>query len=63
MSVKIWSRRCELWCFQGCGRSGSTDTLSTLAGILGETGSRSILELILKPVLEPILKSVQEESS
>jgi len=61
MSDKIWSRGCELWCFQGRGVSGSTDTLSTLAGILSETGSGPVLEPVSKPVLEPILKSVRGE--
>jgi len=28
--------------------------LSTLDGILGETGSRTVLELVLEHVLEPV---------
>jgi len=52
MLDKIWSRGCKLWCFPGRGVSGSTNTLSTLALILGETGSGS--------VLAPVLKSVRE---
>ena len=61
MSDKIWSRGCKLWCFQGRGVSGSIDTLSTLARILRETGFGPILEPVSKPVLELVLKSVQEE--
>jgi len=61
MPDKIWSRGCELWCFQGRGVSGSIDTLFTLAEILDTAGSGSILEPILKHVLEPVLKSIREE--
>ena len=61
MSDKIWSRGCELWCFQGRGVSGSTNTLSTLTRILGETGSEPVLEPVSKPVLELVLKSIRGE--
>jgi len=50
-----------LRCFQGRGVSGSTGTLSILAGILGETGSGPVLEPVSRPVLEPVLKSVHGE--
>jgi len=57
MSDKIYSRGYELWCFQGCGVSGSIDTLSALVGILGETGCRPVLE----PVFKPVRKSIRGE--
>ena len=60
MLDKIWSRGSELWCFHGRGVSGSTDTLSTLAGILGETGSGTVSEPVLEPVPEPVLELVSE---
>ena len=37
---------------------GSIDMLSTLAWILGETGSQTVLEPILKPIPEPVLDPV-----
>ena len=61
MLDRIWSRGCELWCFYGRGVSGSTDTLSTLGGMLGETGSGTVSEPVLEPVLEPISWPVLEE--
>jgi len=59
----------EFWCFHGRGVSGSTDTLSTLVGILGETGSGTVVEPVLEPVseavpepvLEPVFHPVREE--
>ena len=61
MSDKIYSRGCELWCFQGRETIESTNTISSLAGILGGTGSELILEPVSKPVLELVLKSIREE--
>ena len=61
MSDKISSRGCKLWCIHGRGVSGSTDTLSTLAGILGETGSGTVPEPVSEPVLEPVSHLVREE--
>ena len=58
MLDRIWSRGCELWCFHGRGVSGSTDTLSTLAGILGETDSGTVSKPVLEPVPEPVLEPV-----
>jgi len=54
MSDIIWSRGCELWCFQGHGTIESIDTLSNLSRVHGETGSGF--------VLEPVPKLVREES-
>ena len=50
----------DFWCFHGRGVSGSTDTLCTLAGLLGETGLGTVAEAILEPVSEPVPEPVLE---
>jgi len=43
ISDMVWSRGYKLWCFQGRGINGSTDTLTSLSWVLGETGSGTLL--------------------
>jgi len=47
--------------FHGRGTIKSTDTLSTLEGILGEIGYELVLEPVSKPILEPVLRSIWGE--